>query len=86
MKIRVKRVYFFKCEVIDCNNKVYTPGAICPQCLEKMYSDDWQVNICGNCRRIIDFYDAREISDSRTEKVILGICQYCQPGFLDNLF
>lgn len=84
--MKLKKVYFYKCDVINCNNKVYTPGAICPECLEKLVNDLWQVNYCSICGKLIDFSNDEIEPSIFSTKMNKKVCKYCENSFNDGPF
>lgn len=82
-----KKIRFYKCDVLECGNKVYTAGAICPQCLEKLINPLWYFTYCEICGKIIGLYDNRNLECGLfPEKANPGFCPACDPESPDNLF
>lgn len=84
--MRLKKIYFYKCDVINCNNKVYSPGAICSECIEKLVNDLWQINYCSICGKLIDFSNDEIDFSTFSTKMNKKICKYCENSFNDELF
>lgn len=83
----MRKIYFYKCDVVECNNKVYTPGAICPECLEKLANKLSTLTYCVFCGKIIDINVFEDILDeSMIEKYRKGFCPGCDPESPGNLF
>ncbi|MCL6495397.1 MAG: hypothetical protein K6T54_11550 [Ignavibacterium sp.] len=77
MSKKKQKIFFYKCDVIDCENKVYSPGAICPECLEKICSDLWNLSYCVFCKRIIRFIDQNVSALTGAQKINSSTCKYC---------
>ena len=82
----MKKVYFYKCDVVKCGNKVYTPGAICPECLEKLSHQLTTLTYCVICGKIIDVDIEDLIDEAFIEKYKKGFCPVCDPESPGNLF
>lgn len=84
--MKLQKIFFYKCDVISCNNKVYSPGAICSECIEKLANDLWQVNYCAICSKLINFSSNIDDSATFSSKMNKKICRYCEKRFYDELF
>lgn len=81
-----KKYNFYKCSVGDCLNKVYSSGAICPVCIEKLINRDAQVVYCDICGSIINLQILSPDETSEENKMISSLCSRCNPLALDKLF
>jgi hypothetical protein len=77
MKKKKIKIYFYKCDVMECENKVYSPGSVCSECLEKMSNDLLSLNYCIFCHRIINFIDQDLNGSTNVQKIIASVCKYC---------
>lgn len=81
-----KKYYFYKCSVGDCLNKVYSPGAICPICIDKLINPDVRIVICDKCGSIINLQILSPDEASEENKMISSLCSRCDSLELDRLF
>lgn len=76
----------YQCDVLDCNNRVYSLGAICPECIEKMTNDCWYINYCVKCGKIINFFDDIGSNFEVESKINATVCKFCDTWILDELY
>ncbi|WP_337867153.1 hypothetical protein [Ignavibacterium sp.] len=81
-----KKFYFYKCSVGDCLNKVYSPGAICPACIDKLIKLDVRIVFCDKCGNIINLQILSPDESSEEIKLMSSLCSRCDPLELDRLF
>lgn len=84
--MKPKKFYFYKCSVGDCLNKVYSPGAICPACIDKLTNPDVQIVYCDKCGSIINLQILSPDESSGEIKLMNRLCSRCDPLELDRLF
>lgn len=84
--MKPKKIYFYKCSVGDCLNKVYSPGAICPACIDKLTNPDVQIVYCDKCGSIINLQILSPDESSEEIKLMKSLCSNCDPLELDGLF
>ncbi len=76
---------FYKCDVIKCENKVISKGALCKSCLDKFLDYYWIIYFCTECFRIIDITHIRDFeSICFIEKINASTCEDCSQAYPDD--
>jgi hypothetical protein len=78
---RITRVFFLKCDVEMCQNKVYSDGAICQFCLEKLVNPKYDIVFCEHCGKIMNLIEPDFSSDDKSDRFIPSVCSYCNTDF-----
>lgn len=64
-----------KCDVIRCENEVYTDGSMCSECDRKFNSERYYIHCCSRCGSIVFF--SKRISKHFDRVRTLTCCPKC---------
>jgi hypothetical protein len=73
----LKKYALYKCDVVNCENKVSLPGVFCSECFDKIYNNLSSITFCSICRKIIDIEIEEFVDESLFLKYKQVLCVDC---------
>lgn len=75
----------YKCSIENCSNSVQYKGSFCSNCIDKIYHNQFYVEICGFCENVYKIFTTENSKNDDEELFIYVACEKCKKHIMDQL-